>query len=136
MLLSFLLGFFCALLWFAWLVYRFLLVDPGLSETEHLWRLDFFRRQKAIQEEDEAQHSPRGQVAFLNKMAALYFAELTSSDAFKTAILRKVSSLMSSTFSPPTVSLASWRRCSTRTARRCSTPSAWSAATWARTCCA
>jgi hypothetical protein len=95
MLFSFLLGFVCALLCVAWLVYRFLLVDPGLSDTERLWRLDFFRRQKAVVAEEEQQQSSRGQVAFLNKMAALYFAELVGNEAFNQAISRKVCFLLS-----------------------------------------
>jgi hypothetical protein len=90
MLLSFLFGVVTTLLCVAWLVYRYLLVEPEQSYAERMWRLDFFRRQRAVQEEEEASHSPRGQVAFLNKMAALYFVELTSSEPFKTALLRKV----------------------------------------------
>jgi hypothetical protein len=92
MLLSFLFGVLSTLVCLAWLVYRYLLVEPEQSYAQRMWRLDFFRRQRAVlEEEDQASHSPRGQVAFLNKMAALYFVELTSSEPFKTALLRKVS---------------------------------------------
>jgi hypothetical protein len=94
MLLSFLMGVLSTLVCLAWLVYRFLLVEPEQTDAERMWRLDFFRRQRAVLEEEEASSSPRGQVAFLNKMAALYFAELTSSEAFKAAILRKVPFLL------------------------------------------
>ncbi len=99
MIFSFLLGFLSCLVCIAWLLYRYVLVEPASSEEDRRWRLEFFRRQRDVAEEHDAkvdgQDAPKvgPEVAFLNKMGALYFAELRSNDDFKAAFSHKLEKL-------------------------------------------